>query len=41
MTRVIVLGMTDIDGDGQPLVLPPATYSRLVPPLLSLPVLPR
>jgi predicted AlkP superfamily phosphohydrolase/phosphomutase len=40
-TVLHLLGMTDTDGDGQPLVPPPATYSRLVPPLLSLPALPR
>lgn len=40
-TVLRLLAVTAADGDGQPLVLPPATYSLLVPPLLSLPMLPR
>jgi len=40
-TVLHLLGVTAADGDGEPLVLPPVVYSRLVPPLLSLPMLPR
>jgi|SRR5579885_3844409 hypothetical protein len=40
-TVLHLLGVTAADEDGQPLVLPPVVYSRLVLPLLSLPMLPR